>query len=555
MAAARPTKLSGWEAVTQQKRNDLLARIPPHWRLSERELCNAKTQTDARTVLPTFLSPVERAVTSLPAPELLRAIRTGDYTACEVAGAFGHRAVLAHQLTNCLSEIDLASAMARAQELDVYFREHGRPFGPLHGLPVSLMDRFNVEGLDSTCGFASWIGKPKKAEDEGVLLRSLRQAGALIYCKTNVPMGALMGETSNNIVGFTVNPCEGALLALGGSAVGIATDLVGSSRIPSAFTGLTALKTSEGRLSASGIETILKGLPVASGTIGIMSQDVRSVELVFKALLEDAPWRKDPDVIEMPWRPEKQYALQRRAGEPGQRLGRLVFGLLKCDGNVRPHPNIAEGLRHLEEALLEDGHEVLEWKPPPHAEAVENLLKIFGSASGPAIIQAIKASGEPPVSSMLALYDQENVTCSSAADFWEMCQKRDDYRQAYANYWAQMDSCTASGRPVDGIIIMPVAATSAAREGEFSYLAYSAIANVLDLPAFVFPVWRSGHITSPDGFNHGNLSPNDCAVSETFREGDVENMPVCLQVVCPRLQEESTLALAEAIHDTLRARA
>lgn len=44
-------------------------------------------------------------------------------------------------------------------------------------------------------------------------------------------------------------------------------------------------------------------------------------------------------------------------------------------------------------------------------------LKIFGSASGPAIIQAIKASGEPPVSSMLALYDQENVTCSSAADF------------------------------------------------------------------------------------------------------------------------------------------
>lgn len=197
MAAARPTKLSGWEAVTQQKRNDLLARIPPHWRLSERELCKAKTQTDARTVLPTFLSPVERAVTSLPAPELLRAIRTGDYTACEVAGAFGHRAVLAHQLTNCLSEIDLASAMARAQELDVYFREHGRPFGPLHGLPVSLMDRFNVEGLDSTCGFASWIGKPKKAEDEGVLLRSLRQAGALIYCKTNVPMGALVRILAN----------------------------------------------------------------------------------------------------------------------------------------------------------------------------------------------------------------------------------------------------------------------------------------------------------------------------------------------------------------------
>lgn len=117
---------------------------------------------------------------------------------------------------------------------------------------------------------------------------------------------------------------------------------------------------------------------------------------------------------------------------------------------------------------------------------------------------------------MLALYDQQNVTCSSAADFWEMCQRRDDYRHAYADYWAQMDSCTASGRPIDGII-MPVAATSAAREGEFSYLAYSAIANVLDLPAFVFPVWQSGHRTSPDGVSHENLSPEACAVSETCK--------------------------------------
>lgn len=71
-----------------------------------------------------------------------------------------------------------------------------------------------------------------------------------------------------------------------------------------------------------------------------------------------------------------------------------------------------------------------------------------------------------------------------------MCQERYEYKKAYASYWAEMDCRSASGRPVDGVI-MPVAATSAARKGEFSYLAYSAIANVLDLPAFVFPVRRS----------------------------------------------------------------
>ena len=139
-----------------------------------------------------MLSLVEQAITALPAARLLLALRHGDYTACEVAGAFGHRAALAHQLTNCLCELDFAAATARAQQLDAYFRQHRRPLGPLHGLPVSLMDRFHIAGLDSTCGFASWLGHPKTVDDEGLLLRALRHAGALIYCKTNVSMGALV---------------------------------------------------------------------------------------------------------------------------------------------------------------------------------------------------------------------------------------------------------------------------------------------------------------------------------------------------------------------------
>lgn len=94
--------------------------------------------------------------------------------------------------SNCLCEIDLVSATLQAQELDAYWREHRKPSGPLHGLPVSLMDRFNVAGMDSTCGFASWIGNQKTVDDEGVLVRHLRALGAVVYCKTNVPMGALV---------------------------------------------------------------------------------------------------------------------------------------------------------------------------------------------------------------------------------------------------------------------------------------------------------------------------------------------------------------------------
>lgn len=90
-----------------------------------------------------------------------------------------------------------------------------------------------------------------------------------------------------------------------------------------------------------------------------MSPDIKSIGLVFHALLDDAPWRKDHDVIEMPWRQTKYDAIKKRSGVPRQSSGRLVFGLLADDGNVHPSQNIAEGLGHLKQVLLDEGHEVL----------------------------------------------------------------------------------------------------------------------------------------------------------------------------------------------------
>lgn len=123
------------------------------------------------------------------------------------------------------------------------------------------------------------------------------------------------------------------------------------------------------------------------------------------------------------------------------------------------------------------------------------------------------ASGEPPVPPMRALYDQQNVTSNSTAEFWDMCQRRHDYQEAYAAYWAQMDSCSASGRSIDGVI-MPVAPTTAVRAGEFHYFAYSAIANVLDLPAAVFSVPQGDNTTIRTDGGFSQLSEMDKIVNE-----------------------------------------
>ena len=82
--------------------------------------------------------------------------------------------------------------MKRAQELDEHFRHTNVPIGPLHGLPISLQDRFHVAGLASACGYVSWIEDHKHLEDEGALVQTLRQLGAVFFAKTNVPTSLLV---------------------------------------------------------------------------------------------------------------------------------------------------------------------------------------------------------------------------------------------------------------------------------------------------------------------------------------------------------------------------
>lgn len=76
-------------------------------------------------------------------------------------------------------------AIKRAKELDAEFTKTGKVTGPLHGLPVSLKDNFNVVGYPSSLGFCSWAVEPMKADS--TIVRTLKELGAVVYVKTNVP--------------------------------------------------------------------------------------------------------------------------------------------------------------------------------------------------------------------------------------------------------------------------------------------------------------------------------------------------------------------------------
>jgi len=213
-----------------------------------------------------------------------------------------------------------------------------------------------------------------------VLVHSLKRAGAIIIAKTNVPMSMLLGITTNNIVGSTLNPLnrvlsaggasggEGALLALGGSPLGWGTDIAGSVRIPSSFCGLWGMRPSFGRISGSGIEKILPGLPIGMSVVGPMARDLETLVMAVKWATGLCSWRDDPDVVDLAWR-EQMFT------EVEEIKTGLVFGILKSDGTVTPHPPILRAMEIVEDALRQKGHEVLEWDPPSHSEAADILVR------------------------------------------------------------------------------------------------------------------------------------------------------------------------------------
>ncbi|KAF7189669.1 Acetamidase [Pseudocercospora fuligena] len=551
-----------WQVAASAKRDELFAQVPLDWKLDEYVV--QSSQSPWKTIA-SVLSAGELDITERPAHELLHALRNGDLTASEVAFAFCHRAVLAHQMVRVtlfdLGELDLPGAITRARELDEFWNTHHSPIGPLHGLPISLMDRFHVAGLDTACGFASWTQAKKSATDEGALVKTLRELGAVLFCKTNVPMSMMAGRQNCERIdpadyGFTDGPfnpdlsaggaCggEGALLALKGSPLGIGTDVAGSSRIPSAFNGLWSLKSSEGRLPYSGVATVLRGLPISVGTIGLMSSSPDGLLEVFQNLLSAKPWLSDSNVLELPWRQEKLDAIRKRKSQADRLPGRLVFGVMASDGHVQPHPTVDRAILEVTQALQHSGYETVIWDPPPHAAAVETLFRIFGSTAAAEARLALNQSGEPP------WYDNGDVEPSTSAEFWELCDKQQQYQAQYASYWRSFTKRTRSARIPDGVIL-PATPHTASRHGDFHYFGYSAIANVLDYPAATFPVTVGDSELDQVTKSLSWLSDVDARVQQTFDPQDVHGMPVGLQVMCPRLQEEQVLGLVEAISDAL----
>lgn len=134
-----------WQQTARDKAAQVLSLIPPEWRIPN--IPSAEEQRDVTgAFIRQYLQEKEIEITESDAVAIVEKTTSGQWTAVEVVKAFCHRAAIAHQLVNCLHEIFFEQAISEAEKADAYLKEHGKPIGVLHGLPVSLKDQFHVKG-------------------------------------------------------------------------------------------------------------------------------------------------------------------------------------------------------------------------------------------------------------------------------------------------------------------------------------------------------------------------------------------------------------------------
>ncbi|KAF1810440.1 putative glutamyl-tRNA amidotransferase subunit A [Eremomyces bilateralis CBS 781.70] len=556
-----PKQMDTWQetvAVVQQYRDNSLDIDPP---LSGIPL---NLPSNVSEIPRKFLSAIELDITETPPEHLLEKLASGELSSVAVTQAFLRRAALAQRLTNCLTELLPRRALARAKELDDHLSQHGKPIGPLHGLPVSIKEQITLADHPLNYSYVSWVDNVPR--HSAYLIDLLETAGAVIHARTTQPQLIMHLECASNLYGTTVNPfnCsltsggssggEGALLALKGSALGVGTDIGGSVRSPAANCGVWALRPTTGRVPMLGIDEDYIGQEAIRAVAGPMSTSFEGLRSFMRAVLRGRkPELKEPGLIPLGWRDDeaKSHFWSEEKG------WRLKIGVMWDDGVVKPHPPVQRALRELVEALKEiDGVEIRDWEPYHHDQAWSIAASLYFPDGGADEERELRASGEPwlPLSRWIV---KDNPFCKELGmhDLWDWTAKREQYRIKYASRWLE----TATGDDERGVptgmvdvLLCPAGPGAAPPLENSKYWGYLAQWNVLDYPAAVFPVTTVDKGADKKDQSYRPRNEQDAFNHELYEPERYTDAPVGLQLVGRIYEDEKVLAALDFISSRIQ---
>lgn len=546
-----PVKFAQWEPKIRAYKEQLAAGILDEFKLPD-DLVPLQDELDAGLDVTEYatkiLSPKELQITESPGIELAAKLGAGDLTAVEVLKAFAKRATVAHQLTNCAMQLFIEEGLQRAEELDEYFRKHGKPVGPLHGLPLSLKEHYSYKGKVTHLSYVGWLDNV--LPDYAKTLKDMLSQGAVFYIRTTEPQMLMHLCSHNNITGKCRNPHntsltpggsssgEGVIAAMKGSVFGLGSDIGGSIRCPAAFCGVWGLRPSQKRISLMDSLScyVDQGQEVVYPVLGPLARNADDIDLFMKSLLDMEPWTVDPLVLPIPWRD---------VPDPEPKL--LKIAICMDDGVVKPTPPILRALKTAEKKLREAGVAVVEWEP----QNVEKLVKACNAGynfdGNNAQKNILALSGEPLVK-LSELYlkfgcGDDGLTGKGVQ---EICFTRDSNRVNYTK--------TMNEQQID-FILSPTYVSVASKPEMIRYWGYTNLWNILDFPNVIFPtglkVDAKLDVVDEDFRARSEIEKYEYSLYTSPEE--FAGAPIALQLTGRRYQDETVVRAAKVLEEIISA--
>lgn len=372
-----------------------------------------------------------------PAVEQLRLLETGKIGAVELLDLYLDRIERFNPTYNLVVALDVDRARETARDIDRQ-RASGEPLGPLAGLPITIKDSFEVTGMPTTCGFEH-LRDHRPAEDADAVAL-LRQAGANIFGKTNLPAGASDWQSFNPVYGISRNPWNpdrtvggssggaAGAVAAGLTSFELGSDIGGSIRIPSHFCGVFGHKPTYGLVPVRGQIPPPPGMlsQPELGVAGPIARSAEDIELLMSVLAEPLP-------------------APRR-----ERLQDFRVGVWMGDGAYRLDGGYRAALEGYISDLRHAGARIEEVALPvdPHESYETYLQVLFAIVGAPApqeadAFEALADRDDTGIAAKLARYMR-----TSLGEWFALAEKREHLFRAWAAWFRDFDLLLCPAVPV-----------------------------------------------------------------------------------------------------------
>lgn len=313
-----------------------------------------------------------RDVIGAPAGWLARKIAARELSSVEVVRAHLEHIHTVNPRLNAVVFATAESAIKEARAAD----RRNKPksvLGRLHGVPFTAKDIFNTAGLPTTAGLR--MLRSRIPDHDATVVARMRRAGAILIGKTNCPPGGSDEDGWSPARGGTRNPYdinrspgvtssgEAAIIAAGGSPLGIGSDSGGSIRLPAHYCGVAALKPTAGLIPVTGAYGLAGGVTDTRSQVGPMARYVSDLRIALRVLA-------GPDGIDSGVVPVRAWRSPRLEG--------LHVAWYADDGMARPTSAVAATVKAAAKALSQAGCIVTEERPPSLGDAYQVTLAFWG---------------------------------------------------------------------------------------------------------------------------------------------------------------------------------